>query len=153
MKRVAWLLLIAFLSFDTVGFAQADSPTRSVTSTIPGAPEMLDPPTIALSIPGNNAVCTNSGATRICASESTSRAAASTYVTIYGMMKIRGVGQPGQIMTATWYIKRTTSCSAVTDANGMASCSAYFSGGTKGHTVHVKVTIGKYRLTTHFTSK
>jgi hypothetical protein len=69
------------------------------------------------------------------------------------MLKTKGVGQAGKIMNAFWSNKGTTSCSALTDANGMASCTAYFSGGTKGNTVHVKVTIGKYKLTTHFMSK
>ena len=153
MKRVAWLLLLAVLSFNSVGFAQASSPTRSISSTISVAPPMLQPPTIALSIPGNNGVCTNIGATRICASVSPARTAPHTYLTIYGMQKIRGVGQAGTIMTATWRSKGTASCSAVTDASGMASCTAYFSGATKGHIVRVKVAIGKYKLTTHFTSK
>ena len=153
MKRVAWLLLLAFLSFNSVGFTEASSSTRSISSTTSNAPLMLQPPTMALSIPGKNAVCTNVGATRICASVSPARVAPHTYLTVYGMQKIRGVGQAGQIMTATWRSKGTASCSAVTDASGMASCTAYFSGGTKGHPVRVKVTIGKYNLTAHFTSK
>ena len=153
MKRVAWLLLLAILSFNSVGFAEASSPTGSISSTISYAPPMLLPPTVGLAIPGQNARCTNVGAVRICTSVYPARAAPHSYVTVNGMMKIKGVGQAGKIMTATWRSKGTASCSAVTDADGMASCTAYFPGATKGRSVRVKVTIDRYKLTTHFTSK
>ena len=153
MRRVARPLLLSFLVLSMVGFSPALAPTALMSSAITSAPPMFQPPTTALAIPGRNPACTNVGATRICASVSTARAAAHTYVTVNGMMKIKGVGQAGQIMTVTWRSKVAASCSAVTDANGMASCSTYFPGATKGRIIRVKVTIGKHKLTTHFTSK
>jgi hypothetical protein len=153
MKRVASLLLMAFLAFNSVGLAQADSPTTLISSPISKAPPLLRPPTMDLAIPGKNARCTNVGPTRICVSVSNPRPAPRTFVTVYGMVKRQGVGQPGQIMTVTWRSNGVGSCVAVTDSQGMAACTAYFAGAAKGHIVRVKVTIDKYKLATHFTSK
>ena len=153
MKRVAWPLVLAFLSFNTLGFTPTAAPTRPISSATHNPAPLLQPLPLALAIPGKNARCENIGPTRVCASVYPARVGAHAYITVYGMVKVQGVGQPGLVMTATWRSKSVGSCSAVTDSQGMASCTTWFPGATKGHSVRVKVSIGKYKLTTHFTAK
>jgi len=153
MKRLAWLPLVVVLLFSTVGFTQSNSTASSVTSGITSPPALSDPRPAALVMPGYNAVCKNIGATRVCTSVSDARVTPGTRITVYGMLKRKGVGQAGITMKVAWQSKGTVTCSGVTDENGLASCTAYFPGGNKGHKVRVKVTIGKYKVNTYFTSR
>jgi hypothetical protein len=150
MRRLAWLLLVVALAFGTVGFTPADAPLSLAS---PNAPVFSIPPPMALSIPGDNANCTNIRATRICVSVSDARPAPGSRLTIYGMLKTRGVGQSGKNMKAMWRSKGTVSCTAVTDESGIGRCSATFSGAGKGQKVRIKVTIGKFTLSTYVTSR
>ncbi len=153
MKRVAWLLILSVLSFNTLGFRPLASTTGSISLQSSNVQPSLNLQPLAVWLPGTHAVCNNTGATRVCASVSTARAESHTYVTVYGVIKTSGVGQAGKIMTATLLSKGSATCSAVTDSDGMASCSIYFSGLAKGNVVRVKVTIGKYKLMPHFAAK
>jgi hypothetical protein len=153
MKRLAWLLLSAILSFSTVGFSPSDSPIRSVSSVIPNPPAISAPGPNAFSIPGYNVACKNIKGVRVCASVSDEKFAPGTRITVYGMLKKRGVGIAGKTMKVVWQSKGTVTCSGVTDENGVAKCTAYFKGGIKGKKVHVKVTIDKYKVATFFISR
>ena len=69
-------------------------------------------------------------------------------------------GQPvaGAPMTASWFYKTTTStCSGQTDASGVASCTRYIAGATKGYQVRINVSIvwngQAYTASTSFTPK
>jgi hypothetical protein len=144
MKRLSGLLLAVILLLSTLGFA----PLESLQETISTAP---DPRAPAGSIPGRNVVCHNIRQTRLCVSVSESRVRPGSYVTIYGLMRTRGVGVPGQIMRVVWASKVTVSCIGVTDANGLASCSTYVpANATSPRQVRVRVWIDKYKLTTLF---
>jgi len=150
MKRLAWLLLAAVLSFSTAGFARPASPPGPLSTTIsspPAAPA-------AASIPGYNVVCENIRATRLCVSVSEPRVRPGSYVTVYGLMKIRGVPQTGKIMRVVWSSKTSASCIGVTDDTGLASCRTYVPASTAGaRKVHVRVWIDKFKLATAFTTR
>ena len=139
MKRLAWLLLVLVLSFSTVGFAP---------------PAGADPAPLDASIPGKNVVCHNIRAYRLCASVSEARVRPGSYVTIYGLMRSRGVGVPGQIMRVVWSSNVTVSCIGITDETGLASCSTYVPARTPAaRKVHVKVWLDKYKLQTSFMTR
>ena len=65
---------------------------------------------------------------------------------------MNGVGQSGQTITTPWHYKRTTSyCSGITHVNGLAECTRYIGGASRGYQVNVDVEIGGYTVTTWFT--
>jgi hypothetical protein len=139
MKRLSWLLLVLVLSFSTVGFA-------------PPAGE--EPAPMEGSIPGHNIVCHNIRATRLCASVSEARVRPGSWVTIYGLMRNRGVGVKGQIMRVVWSSNITVSCIGITDETGLASCSTYVPARTPAaRKVNVKVWLDKYKLQTSFMTR
>jgi hypothetical protein len=139
MKRLSWLLLVLVLSFSTLGFAP---------------PTGADPAPLDASIPGKNVVCHNIRAYRLCASVSESRIRPGSFVTIYGLMRTRGVGVPGKIMRVVWSSNVTVSCIGITDETGLASCSTYVPARTPtARKVHVKVWIDKYKLQTSFMTR
>ena len=125
MKRLSWLLLAIIMALSTAGFAPLESPKGPFSSTISSPPAGADLGSMAGSIPGYNIVCHNVRATRLCASVSERRVTPGSYVTIYGSMKTRGVGVPGQVMNVVWASNVTATCIGVTDATGLASCSTY----------------------------
>jgi hypothetical protein len=139
MKRLSWLLLVLVLSFSTVGFAP---------------PAGVNPAPLEAFIPGYNIVCHNVRLTRICASVSEAKIRPGSYVIIYGLMRTRGVGVPGEIMRVVWSSNVTVSCIGITDDTGLASCSTYVPARTPtARKVHVKVWIDKYKLQTSFMTR
>ncbi len=69
-------------------------------------------------------------------------------------------GQPvsGAPMTATWFYKTTSpSCTGKTNSAGVASCTRYIAGATKGYQVRINVAISwngqTYTASTSFTPK
>ena len=154
MKPMAWLLLAGILSFNTAGFAPAESPRGSFSTTVSSPPAGADPVPLAASIPGYNVVCQNKRATRLCVSVSEARVRPGSYVTVYGMMKTKGVGEAGKIMRVVWSSKVTATCIGLTDENGLASCRTYvprqIAGGRK---VHLRIWIDKYKLSTSFATR
>ena len=139
MKRLSWLLLVAVLSIGTVGFAP---------------PSGTAPAPLEASIPGRNIVCHNIRAYRLCASVSEARVKPGSYVTIYGLLRSRGVGVPGKIMRVVWSSNVTVSCVGITDETGLASCTTYVPARTPaGRKVNVKVWIDKYKLQTSFMTR
>jgi hypothetical protein len=139
MKRLSLLLLAAILSLGTVGFA-------------PPAAEQPGPSEGA--IPGYNIVCHNIRAIRLCASVSEARVTPGSFVTIYGLMRTRGVGVPGEIMRVVWSSNVTVSCLGITDETGLASCTTYVPARTpNARKVHVRVWIDHYKLQTAFMTR
>ena len=154
MKRRAWLLLAAVLSFNTAGFAPPASPLASLSTTISGPPAGADRGPLAASIPGYNVVCENIRATRLCVSVSDARVKPGSYVTVYGMMKTRGVGEAGKIMRVMWSSRASATCIGLTDENGLASCRTYVPLRTAGaRNVHVRVWMDKFKLATSFITR
>lgn len=139
MKRLPCLLIVLVLMFSTVGFAP---------------PVGIDLTPLDASIPGVNVVCDNIRAMRLCASVSETRVRPGSYVTIYGLMRIRSVAVPGQIMRVVWSSNITVSCIGITDETGLASCRTYVPARTPAaRKVHVKVWIDKYKLQTSFMTR
>jgi beta-lactamase superfamily II metal-dependent hydrolase len=61
-------------------------------------------------------------------------------VTVYGRITGAGVGIAGVPMHTTWHYKTTTSyCDGTSGSDGIASCSRYISGATKGYYVSIAV--------------
>lgn len=154
MKRLAWLLLIAIVSFNTAGFAASASLPAQPSTSISIPPAGPDPAPLAASIPGYNVECHNIGPTRLCTSVSAVRVKPGSFITVYGMMKERGKGVPGQVMTVVWHASSSASCIGVTDENGLASCSTYVPTTISGaHRVVVWVWLDKFKITTRFRIK
>jgi hypothetical protein len=140
MKRLAWLLFIAILSFNTVAFTLPAS-----DPTMPASPPAM---------PGRNVNCHNVGGLRLCASVSEATVVPGSFITIYGLMKLRGVGVAGQVMRVEWHGRTSATCVGVTDASGLASCTTYVpSNLVGGRIVNVKLRLDKYKVTTHFRIK
>lgn len=153
MKRLAWLLIIGILSFNTVGFTRSGLIPSSFSSSGTTSPALARAPWMDLSMPGDNSVCEKTRAARACASVSNGRPAPKTYVTVYGALRIRGEPQQGEPMKATLRFKGSSaSCTGMTDSNGLASCSIYFAGGSGGRRVGVKVRVGQYTIDTYFSA-
>ena len=151
MKRLSWFLLALTLSFSTVGFASPQSPNGSVSDTLSRPPAAADQALLAGAIPGRNIVCHNIRQTRLCVSVSEARVLPGSIITIYGLMRTRGVGVPGQIMRVVWASKVTATCIGVTDATGVASCSTYVPANASApRQARVRVWIDKYKLSTFF---
>jgi hypothetical protein len=136
MKRLGLLLLIAILSLNTVAF------------TLPSS----DPEFLAM--PGRNVNCHNVGGLRLCASVSEATVVPGSFITIYGSMKLRGVGVAGQVMRVEWHGRTSATCVGVTDASGLASCTTYVPTSiVGGRSVNVKLRLDHYKVTTHFRIK
>ncbi|MGA7671916.1 MAG: hypothetical protein WBW04_15920 [Nitrolancea sp.] len=81
-----------------------------------------------------------------------------TEVTVTASITNNGQPVAGAPMIASWFYKTTTSsCAGQTDANGVASCTRYIAGATKGYLVRINVAITwngqTYTATTSFTPK
>ena len=64
-----------------------------------------------------------------------------TTMTVYGKITRGGAGVPGVPMHTTWHYRTTTPyCDGVSNSDGVASCSRYISGATKGYYVQIDVT-------------
>jgi hypothetical protein len=77
-------------------------------------------------------------------------------VTVSGTFKNNGQPVAEVVMNTAWFYKTTTStCSGVTDATGVASCSRDISRATVGYTVDIEVTFmwnnQLYKTSTSFT--
>jgi hypothetical protein len=152
MKRLAWLVVIAVLSLNSLGFSSPNFPIASSSSIGSNPPAVAGGPGIDLSIPGKGAHCSKVHATRICVSVSNRKPADGSYVTVYGQLKLRGTGIRGKIMTASWRYKgKSHNCTAVTDSAGLASCVLRIGGVAKGQNVHISVTIGNFSEDTSIT--
>jgi hypothetical protein len=134
MKSAALLLLAVFLAIGTLGFS-APAPNSGITAA-------------------RNQNCHNVRLVRVCASVSAGVVKPGDAVTIYGSIKQKGVGVPGQLMRVVWSAKITQTCLGVTDANGVASCTTYVPSYLNGgRSVNVKVWMDKYKINTHFRIK
>ena len=134
MKRLAWLLLIAILSFSTVAF------------TVPAPPPNLSA--------ARNQNCHNIRLVRVCSWVEEGVVKPGSSVTIYGSIKSKGEGVAGQILRVVWSARTTQSCLGVTDSTGVASCTTYVpSYLSSGRSVNVKVWIDKFKVNTHFRIK
>ncbi len=154
MRRLGWLLVAVILSASTVGFAPSVATTASDSAIAFNPPAVPAPAPLALAIPGYNAVCDRFGPFRICASVGRQRAEKGMLVTVYSMYKKRGEPVKGKIMTASYTAKgKTSTCTALTDDEGMANCTLYFRGAEKGQKIKVKVTIGNHQVTTYFIAR
>ncbi len=82
-----------------------------------------------------------------------------TTVTVYGQLLLGGQGVSGATMHTVWHYKTTTSyCDGgPTGSTGMASCSRYISGASRGYTVVIDVTMSyagnTYTAQTSFTPR
>ncbi len=140
MRRLAKLLLAAAFVFSTVGFAVPDSAPESGFAIG------------AVAAPNQN--CHNVALYRICAWVSDARIKPGESITIYGMLKKKGVGVPGKIMRVIWSSKTTATCSAVTDSTGIASCTTFVPSNTPGgKRINVIVRMDKYKVTTSFNTR
>jgi hypothetical protein len=134
MKRLAGLLLMLILSFNTVGFS-LPAPSSTFTAA-------------------RNRNCHNIHQVRVCAWVEEGVVVPGSFVTVYGSMKTRGEGVPGQIVRVVWSAKTTATCIGVTDATGVASCTTYVpSSISRGRSVTVKVWVDKFKINTHFRIK
>jgi hypothetical protein len=154
MKRLTWLLLAVCLSFSTVGFAAPPSPRASIPTDSYSPPAGIDPAAPAAYMPGDHVVCHEIRAKRLCVSVSEGSVRPGSYVTIYGMMKDKGVGVPGMIMNVIWASNVTVTCVGITDADGLASCTTYVPASTlEARKVYVKVHIDHFKLLTFFLTR
>lgn len=158
MKRLAWLLLVVILSFNTVGFslpASHPTPAAAILSAPPLAPPLFPAPApAAASIPGYNVVCNNIGPLRLCASVSESRVLPGSFLTVYGLMRTRGEPIQGQVMQVVWHGHTSATCIGLTDEDGLASCTTYVPASmASGYKVYVKVLLDKYKILTSFRTK
>ncbi len=118
---------------------------------LPMSPTLTPMPTMP---PGANVSCNTNLAPQLCAWVIDPNPAKNSTVTVYGQFIMNGITQPGQVMSATWHFKSTTStCSGTTDTTGIASCSRAIGSATTGYQVNVDVSIGGYTATTWFTPK
>jgi len=63
-----------------------------------------------------------------------------SYVTVYGKIARDGAGIPGVPMHTIWHYRTTTSyCDGTSGNDGVASCTRYISGATKGYYVSITV--------------
>jgi hypothetical protein len=90
-------MLMLILSFNTVGFSRPAPPSALTTA--------------------RNQNCHNVRQVRVCAWVSEGVVVPGSYVTIYGSMRLKGVGVAGELMRVIWSAKTTATCLGVTDAN------------------------------------
>jgi beta-lactamase superfamily II metal-dependent hydrolase len=103
-------------------------------------------------MPGYNVQCSQSASVQICASVSDPNPVQNESVTVYGRLRVNGVGQAGQTMNAVWHYKSSTpSCSGMTGSDGVGSCSRQIGLASIGYTVTVNVSISGYAVNTSFT--
>ncbi len=154
MKRLSWLLLAAILTFSTLGFAPLDSAAAPASSTTSGPVSGAEAQGLAAYIPGFNIVCHEIRSRRVCVSVSEARVRPGSSITIYGLMRYKGAGVPGQIMRVVWASNVTATCIGVTDSSGLASCTTYVPSSTRpARQVRVKVWVDKFKLLTSFITK
>ncbi len=154
MKRLSGLLLAAVLTFSSLGFAPLDSAAAPAAGTTSGPASGAEADGLAAFIPGYNVVCHEIRSRRVCASVSEARVRPGSSITIYGLMRYKGAGVPGQIMRVVWASSVTATCIGVTDSTGLASCTTYVPSSTRAaRQVRVKVWIDKFKLLTSFMTK
>ena len=78
----------------------------------------------------------------VTASVSNATPAQNSPVTVSAQLVVNGQPIANAPMTTTWHYKTSTpTCTGTTGSNGIASCSRYIGGATKGYTVQVTVTL------------
>lgn len=127
------------------------STTPTATSTKTNTPSRTPTATPMPPPAGVNVVCNNYGASQICAWVSDGTPSRNSTVIVHGRLLIGGIGQMGQMMTATWHYKTTTpTCTGTTGSTGVASCSRNIGTATLGYRVNITVVIGGNQATTWF---
>ena len=146
MKRLAWLLLMAVLSFSTVGYSIPASPPAPVS--------ISQPSPAAGRIPGYNIICDDVRGIHLCASVSEALVVPGSWVTIYGLMMTKGAPIQGMIMRVAWHSSTSVTCIGVTDETGLASCTTYVPAKmARGYKVYVKVYLDHYKMGTSFRTR
>lgn len=81
-----------------------------------------------------------------------------TTVTVYAQILVNSVGKAGIPVTFYWYYKTVTrTCTGTTSSKGIAKCSRYISGATRGRSVPITASFtvngNNYTAQTSFTPK